>query len=123
MSAVMLRNASDICGSLGDMSRVIPQEDEDIIDVMESIKSYRVDNRLARYDTIISQFMYFIRICLRKAENLHRKKSTESTRSFVEDNSKNLSRRYIRTLGAKKSYDSEYEICFHRIQLSTIKGD
>ena len=52
MSAVMLRNASDICGYFGDMSRLITHEDE-IMDVMESIESYRVDNRLARYNPII----------------------------------------------------------------------
>ena len=53
MSAVMLRNASEIRGYLGDMSPGITHEDEDIIDVRESIKSFRFDNRLARYNPII----------------------------------------------------------------------
>ena len=53
MSAVMLRNASDISGYLGDMGPGITHEDEDIMDVMESIKSHMVDNRLARYNPII----------------------------------------------------------------------
>ena len=59
MSAVIFKNVSDIYGYLGDMSWCIPPEDEDILNVIENIKSFKVDNRLFRYNLII---YYLIRM-------------------------------------------------------------
>ena len=95
MSAVMLRNVSDVCGYLGNVCRY--RQDEDISDAIETTtRRNEADNTLTRYNNIHKIYIYimYVRIWLRKAENpevLRRKKSSKTSKNYGEDSSENLS--------------------------------
>ena len=98
MSAVMLRNVSDVCGYLGNVCRY--RQDEDISDAIETTtRRNEADNTLTRYNNIhkIYTYIMYVRIWLRKAENpevLRQQKSSKASKTYGEDSSENLSWRY-----------------------------